>query len=327
MRTATLLLITSALIACGSSEKSDDDGTTDGTTDDSEPHIVDPPEGDYLDDSAIEELPELDGSALTAAVNDAIANAMYIHGGPAVFAYFEALEDSEGDCPTWGVDNGTPFWFDTCVTESGAAFEGYGYHYEYEAEYDDNVTWDGFAIYSVASIVTAAGDTFEGAGGASFLTGVNDDDLDVWYSYVQPGFAYDGAAADGTWLAEGLDPDTSWYALRAPDGSGAAATMSGSTMVSSGPVSALVFNELLLIDEAWGSSCPIEPHGSLSVLDDEGNWIDVYFDGPEWEGPETPAELCDGCGSAWFRGTYLGEACFDFSPLSDWDAYPFADRD
>ena len=334
MRTSALMAFAMVLSACsGTDDKSDSTDTVDpgtdvdaGTTDTDpvEPDIVDPPEGDYLDDSAGSELPELDGAALTAAVNQAIADAMYVHGGPAVAGYFEALAQADSSCPQWGEDAGTPFWFDACTTESGATFDGYGYHYEYVGEADGEITWTGLAINTVGTITTPEGVTFEGGGSASYLTGTNEWDQDIWYSVIQPGFAYDGDAAEGTWLADGLDPDMAWYAVRGVDGVGAAATLNGSARVPDGAISALVFSEILLYDEAFGSSCPIEPSGSLSVLDNDGHWVDIYFDGPVWEGPETPAEACDGCGAAWYRGAYLGEACFDFSVLADWQSYPFA---
>ncbi len=309
----------------GTSDPTTDAGTTDAG--DPEPEVVDPPEGDYLDDTVDEEVPELDAAALTTAGNLALAEAVSVNGGPAVAAYFEALGDSDAACPVWNVSDGTPFWFDSCTTDSGAYFDGYGYHYEYVGESDGSNTWTGFAINTLATITTADGHVFEGAGAAGYLTGVDAGGNDVWYSYVQPGFSYDGAAAEGTWLDDGLDPNMTWYALRVPASGGVAATLNGSAKVSDGPLAALVFNDILLLDELLGSSCPEEPHGSLSVLDNDGHWIDVYFDGPEWEGPETPPELCDGCGAAWYRGTFLGEACFDFSPLADSDNFPFVDQE
>jgi len=332
MRTlSTLCLLALSTVACNG--KSDDDGMADGTPpipddgedDDKEAEIVDPPEGDYLSDDVDDTLPDLDGTALTAAIDAAIAQSMQVHGGPVVSAYVEALAGMDSACPTWGVDNGTPFWFDTCTSDAGTTFDGYGYHAEYDNYDDGDAVYSGLALYTVAQIESADGSVFEGAGGASFLQGVDSNGFDVWSSYVQPGFAYDGAAAAGTWLADGLDPEMTWYALKDPTSGGAASVLSGSATVADGPIAAIVFDELLMIDAAWGSSCPIEPHGGISVLDDEGNWIDLFFHGPEWEGTPTPEELCDGCGEAWYAGTYLGEACFDFSPLADWGNYPFAE--
>ena len=331
---SALPLLVGLSVACGADKDTTDrSGTTqpadpdpDPEPGDSEAEIVDPPEGDYVADASDDTVPDLDVEAITAAVDGAIAGALQVHGGPAVASYYEALAGMDASCPVWGVDSGTPFWFDSCTSATGTTFDGYGYQYEYVEQSDGDVTWTGHAIYSVASITGPSGEVFRGAGGANYLTGVNEAGFDVWYSYVQPGFAYDGDAADGTWLADGVQPDVVWYALRDPVAGGAAASFSGTAQVAEGPVAAIVFTDILLIDEAWGSSCPIEPSGSLSVLDHEGNWIDLYFDGPEWEGSPTPEALCDGCGAAWYRGTYLGEACFDFSPMSDWEAYPFADQ-
>jgi len=323
--------LTVVAVACGN--KSDDAGMADGTppvpdaddSDDIEAEIVEPPDGDYLADDDGSAPPELNEAALTATINEAIAGSMEVHGGPVVAAYSEALAGMDSGCPTWGVDNGTPFWFDSCTSGTGTTFNGYGYHTEYDGYDDGDIVWNGMALYTVAELETPDGAVFRGAGGAGFMHGVNRDGLDVWSSYVQPGFAYDGAAAEGTWLADALDPEMSWYALRDPSGEGAASILSGAAQVADGPVAAIVFDQVLMIDAAWDSSCPIEPSGSISVLDNEGHWIDLYFHGPKWDGTPTPEDLCDGCGEAWFAGTYLGEACFDFSPLTTWSDYSFAE--
>lgn len=289
------------------------------------PEIVDPPEGDYLADDASDDLPVLDAAALSVAINEALTQAMALHGGPVTAAYTEAVSGMDSDCPTWGVDNGTPFWFDTCTSDSGTLFDGYGYQAVYTDELVDDTTFSGLALYTVARIVSPDGSVFEGAGGASFLQGVNASGQDVWSSYVHAGFAYDGRAAEGTWLADGLDPDMSWYAVRDPASGGAASVLTGSSAVTDSAIEAVVFDQLLLFNEVFGSSCPMEPNGSISVLDSEGHWFDLYFHGQYWGDPATPEDLCDGCGEAWYAGTYLGEVCLDFSPLRDWSAYPFAE--
>lgn len=336
MRLQSLCLVLFG-VACGGAKESDPAPTTGETPsveptpgadsdngEPAEPSIVEPSDAPYLDDSGDQTPPELDETVLGAAVDAALLEAIATHGAPAVEAYFEMLDESDGVCPRWAVSGDTPYWFDSCTTEGGTTFDGYGYHQTYAGPYDGGVTWYGRAMYSVARIVGADGRQFDGAGGAGFLTGTDASGNDVWYSYVQSGFSYDGPAAEGTWLAEGLDPELTWYALRAPSGIGAAVTLSGSARTTGDAVEVLVFNDLLLIDEAFGSSCPEEPNGSISVLDGEGHWFDLYFDGPTWGGDATPEDLCDGCAAAWFGGAYVGEVCVDFSPLSDWDGYPFA---
>ena len=48
---------------------------------------------------------------------------------------------------------------------------------------------------------------------------------------------------------------------------------------------------------------------------EDGSWYDVLFDGPNDLQPETPPDLCDGCGQVYYQGDAMGEACADFSAL------------
>lgn len=334
MRTRPAALLAGLLAVACAADKSDDDGasaTTDNTTTDpgttGETEVVEDNTGDYVTPDDGSGLPELDAEALQVAIEDAVADLISVNGGPAINAYFEAIAGMDASCPTWTYDGDVPVWFDTCTSSNGTTFDGYGYQYQYIDESDGTNTWNGWAINTASTVTLPSGEVFRGAGGAGFLQGVTNDGLDVWYSYVQPGYSYDGPAADDTWLSAGIDPEVSWYAYRMPTGEGVAAALTGTAEVDDGgAVSAMVFSDLLLIDEAFGS-CAIEPAGGMSVLDREGHWIDLFFDGPQWEGTPTPEDLCDGCGSAWYLGEYLGEVCIDWSPLSDWDAYPFADQE
>ena len=330
MRSIVPLALVGGLVGCAQKNAATPAATAspeDTGASNSGPPVVDPPTGDYLAPEDPDSAADLDITALSAAVNEALAVALRLHGGPPVAAYRELIAEADASCPVFGTSGGTPYWFDSCTTAAGAHFDGYGYQYEYVDQADGETTWNGFAVSMAGSITGAGGATLEGSGSAAFLTGGNIYGQDVWYSVVQPGFSWNGASAEGTWLADGLDPDLVWYAVRGVDDIGAAATLNGSAGVGSESVAALVFSDILLIDEAFGSSCPMEPAGSISVLDNEGHWIDMEFDGPAWEGTPTPEALCDGCGAAWYRGTYLGEVCVDFAPLADWSSYPFGSPD
>ncbi len=171
-------------------------------------------------------------------------------------------------------------------------------------------------------MTTPEGYVFEAAGGAYVLWGVTDDGADAFYTVVQDGFAYDGPAAQGTWLGDGVSPEIVSYGLRYPSVDGRAVYVSGRVLVDDGPVEAVVFEELFMYSAELGSPCPSEPAGMVSVLDGEGAWFDILFDGGQW-GEAVDADACDGCGGAWYQGSYLGEVCADFGVLLDWENNPW----
>ena len=76
----------------------------------------------------------------------------------------------------------------------------------------------------------------------------------------------------------------------------------------------MAIEDLLLYDEPMGSDCPIEPAGSMSIRLASGEWLDLSFDGPRWDGPTEPS-VCDGCGEIWSKEVPLGELCLDFSVM------------
>ncbi len=120
-----------------------------------------------------------------------------------------------------------------------------------------------------------------------------------------------------------MDPTLYWYAARDPGSGGKGILVSGSVTVETGSVSAVVMEDLYLLEEALGSTCGIEPSGTVSILDAEGRWYDLVFDGPTDAAPEVDPAVCDGCATAWYRGAALGEACIDFSVLTAWESSPW----
>ena len=147
--------------------------------------------------------------------------------------------------------------------------------------------------------------------------------VEIFYSYIEGGYSWDGPEADGTWLDWGVEPTLVWYASRDPSSGGKAITLSSSVSIDSGPFTAVFMDGVYLYEEVLGSSCGIEPSGTISLLDSEGRWTDLIFDGPTEFNAEVDAAVCDGCATAWYRGTALGEACIDFSALTDWEDSPW----
>lgn len=143
----------------------------------------------------------------------------------------------------------------------------------------------------------------------------------IWYSVLEGGFAYDGPEAAGTWMNEGIAPSLTLQIIEIPEEadigfSGRIFNAIGGVSGLAGTASTVVLDAFQVWPAAFGNSCPEEPHGIVSVRDDEGLWYDVVFDGAEpWtEEPIDPA-LCDGCGGIYFRGEKIGSTCVDVLDL------------
>ena len=161
-----------------------------------------------------------------------------------------------------------------------------------------------------------------GAGSAGLLEGVSDDGAVTTYTVVDGGFAWTGDGSEGTWLAEGVDPEMAWSAMAWPDLDARLIVLDGAFSVEGGAIEMMVFEQALFINAGVGSTCPEEPSGAISALTGEGVWLDLIFDGASWEDVGQALEGCDGCGQIWHRGEMLGEVCPDFSPLLDWNERP-----
>ncbi len=297
-------------------------GCTTGTqktpgTDDSGSPWEEPARDDaYVDEPGEIEPPALDPDEIGPILIEALMLAREAQAGPAVLAFAEAMTAAEEGCPTWYSDDGLDYWFDACTTSAGVRFDGYGYAIPYVDHADGDRIWDGIGVYGAATIA-AADWTLEAVGGASLLSGRQADGGRIEYSYLEGGFSYDGPAAEGTWLADGSSPELSTYGIAYDDSGIRSAYLSGRVDLPDGPVQAVVFEELALVNAAAGVACPAEPGGTASLLGPDG-WYDVVFDGG-WESPEA----CDGCATAWHAGVAVGQACADFSAFTEWDQQPW----
>jgi hypothetical protein len=300
-----MILPLSLLTACG--EPADTDT---GQADTTAPYLADP---------TGEDAPSFSSEDVAGAVQEALSLIMQVDGAPVIAAYESLLSQTDSGCPLWTDYKGTPLWYDTCTTDAGVRFEGYGLALAWDGTDDGSGNiWTGTQLYSAGTITDADGHTFTAGGSAGSLTGYSAEGAQLHYTYVEDGFGWDGPEAAGTWLTWGLSPTLVWYTVRDPGSGGKAIILSGSVGMESGPISAVVLDGLYLVEESLGSSCGIEPSGTISLLDAEGHWYDLIFDGPTDAQPEVPAEVCDGCATAWYRGSALGEACVDFSVLTDW---------
>jgi hypothetical protein len=264
----------------------------------------------------------MDPAELEAAITAAAATVLTLDAAPIFPAYAAAMAGTDPTCPYYYDYQGSAYWYDACTASGGSSYNGYSFHQVY-ADYDagDGNIYNGEAIYGVARIETADGHVFEAGGSAQQLVATADT-YTYFQSLIQGAFTWNGPEADGTWLADGVAPDLTMTAYTIPSG-GKYMRVDGGLSGLGGTLDTVVFDAVTLFDTALGSTCPTEPGGVVSVRDTDGEWYDVVFDGPADIGEAADASLCDGCGTAWFRGEYLGDVCADFSPLLAWETAPW----
>ncbi len=272
-----------------------------------------------LDDGSAEEV-SFDQAAIEDAITEAIQGARNHTADPAIDAYALTLANATEDCPRWYQDStGLDYWYDTCETDDGAGFSGYGYYLDYAGYSDGTYVWDGPAIYAVSTNTTPDGDAFTGSGSALSLVGTGSDGdvtYTIYYTIVSGDFTWDGPGADGTWL----EGDTPFLAGWVTDYGGIhAAYFDGSLpLAEGGAFDIAVLREATISAPEAGWVCPGEMAGSVSVHTAEGVWYEVLFDGDS-----SDSATCDQCGDVWHEGVSLGQACADASAWLDWDQTPW----
>ncbi|MFT5681611.1 MAG: hypothetical protein ACI8RZ_002517 [Myxococcota bacterium] len=305
------MILTALLLGCGEepAEQNTEEETSPPQSTEEAPYLADPDASDS---------PDFSSDDVGAAVEEALVVITQIDVVPIVSVYDTLLTQTDDTCPLWSDYDGTPLWYDSCVADTGVQFDGYGLASPWAGTDDGsgNIWW-GTQLYSIATITDADGQVFTSGGSATSLVGTTADGAELTYNAIEGGFSWDGPEAEGTWLDWGIDPTLVWYSARDPTSGGQVITLSGAITLDEGPIAAVVLDSIYLTDEILGSSCGQEPSGTISLLDSEGRWYDLIFDGPTDAAPEVPEEACDGCATAWYRGTSLGEACVDFSVLRD----------
>ena len=277
-----------------------------------------------LDDSELDlPQPSFDADAASAAVDEALAALRGITAEPVLDAYRDAAEGADRSCPnTYTSDDGYDYWYDDCTSSDGTSFQGYGALIDYATE-SDGVTLTGSVVYGSGTITRPDGGVLSLNGAAGLLSGEGSDGLNTVMNVVDGQFSLDDAT-DG-WLASGLEPSLTMQGLAAGDlrAFSAAGTLAGLET----DIDAIMADDLLMASEGTGTPCSLEPAGTLSLRGADGHWTDIVFDVPYDSASQSfgdmDPERCDGCGTAWFEGEAIGQACFDFSTLLDWDDSPW----
>ena len=305
------------LAACGGGS-GDDTAAADADTD---AYVVGEDEIDWPD-------PSFDAEGLADAAAEGFAAARAVQAAPLVKAYADLLETADSTCPSWYSAGEFEYWVDSCTSRDGTSFDGYGVFVEAEAVDDGSgVLWDTATLFGAGTLTDEDGHSFRGTGAAGWATGEAAGGVYAWVNTVEGSFDWDGAGSSGTWLEDSLNPGLTMIVWSVPAVDARVVALEGSVGGLDSTLDTVVFDGMVLATAAAGSPCPDEPSGTLSIRDADGHWTDILFDVP-WDAATSTFGVmddaaCDGCGAAWFRGQYLGEACVDASVLLDWEESPW----
>jgi hypothetical protein len=288
----------------------------------------DPSEYTY-DDDGFE--PTLDASAVEAAVGDAIAQVFAIDPNTIFDSFERVVNSGDSACPYYYDDYyelyGYDYWYGGCTASNDIVFDGWIYGYDY----GDSLDYGSYKYhrygwwYGDFAAADARDGDYDLSGYLYFA--------DYEYTY---GLRYFSTSITGAARSTmGLEAD-SWMvqdlslALVLSGGYypsyGSYVDLSGGVSGFEGDVQSVSFDGVHMADEGWGSDCPVEPSGSIGVRDGEGEWYEVFFDGPAYSGAMVFPPDCDGCGEVWWRGESLGTACPDLTGLTSWEGTPWEAR-
>lgn len=280
----------------------------------------------YLADEDALDLPEpsFDAEEASAAVAEALGLLREITATPILDAYEAAMEGADASCPSWfSSEDGVDYWYDDCAAADGTRFSGYGALVDYDGLESGGFAWEGRVVYGAGTITAPDGAALSLNGAAGLLEGRSAEGVAAAWNVVDGEFSAEGAGEG--WLATGVEPELQMQAFALDE---IRAFIADGTLAGlEGEIDAVRADALLLATEQTGAPCSLEPAGTLSLRGADGHWTDVVFDVPYDAATESfgamEAADCDGCGTAWFQGQELGQACFDFSTLLDWESSPW----
>jgi hypothetical protein len=240
----------------------------------------------------------------------------------------DAVSFEDAGCPYYYTDYyrlyGYYYWYGGCDTEEGTSFDGYLYGIHYDPftssgyYYPDYGWW-----YGDGSVDRADGQSLEISGYWSMYQWLYSSPASAYvYVYAYGDAEWDGADYAGTWLGDAASLSYTMTGASDPQ-SGAWVQLDGGVSGLSGGTDSVWFDGVYMATAGYGSSCPQEPSGTISIRDDAGEWYDVEFQGPTYAGGSSFPPECDGCGDIWYRGTNIGQACADLSVMTDWEGVPW----
>jgi hypothetical protein len=274
--------------------------------------------------------PALSMAELEEAMDAALETALLIDPVDFHEVYEGLRQQGDSSCPYYYTDYltayGQYYWRDACTAGSGVEFSGYGISYLTTDFSESGNDYEYRAYFSgAASLVDGAGRALDASGYSSaYHYTVPSNGAEVFYNRLWGEFNWEGDQ-DGTWLSRGIGMDLYVYGARYPSYSpvGYYTYLDGSLSSIEGPANAARFNTVLIYSESLGSTCAIEPSGTIALRGEDGDWYDIEFQGPSYWGAESFPADCDGCGQVFFRGEEIGEVCPDFGRIQAWGDSPW----
>lgn len=282
----------------------------------------------YIDPAIETEVPSLDVTTVQDAVDAVFQTLWDFQPQPVLAAYDAANADADGDCPLvfpdYNVDYGDAwYWSEPCTSDAGAAYAGFVYGVSFTDWAQDGATYTGGGMAAAGEVVDADGRVWKGSGTVYGYAGGTDDGSYLINALIMEGtWSWDGDNGS-SWMSTGLEPGFNAYTTWVPAVGAGAVYIDGGLFGLEGELDTVVLDGFALYGEGLAPTCALEPSGTLSVRDVEGHWFDVTFDGPEQLEDPVNADWCDGCGGAWYEGSYVGEICLDFTSLLDWEERPW----
>ncbi len=313
------------LLACNGAPADKGDGApwngnSEEDVDSAEP--LDPTEWTYVPDEEIQH--QYDRALVESALAEVYALLPSLHAGPVLEAYADAMDSSDPACPDRYETDGNVFWYAACESASGMYYSGYAFDYQYE-DVDlngDGTLWDA-SVVSGSATLSQDSDYLHISGNA-YLANAVQEGVDVGQSQVFGWMEVWGPRWTGLgWLGSGLAPSIGMYSYHLPNESGESARYLYAEGTLGGMDPGIPGIELTLAigNEEVGFPCSVEPAGSVAIRDTSGAWWEVVFDVNIETWRSTGA--CDGCGTVFYQGEAVGEACADPTALLDWERAPW----
>lgn len=287
---------------------------------DAEPPSPTPYVFDGAEDAPVEVDLDLIGRELQALA----PSLLRLDATPPLAAYAALVGEQTATCPRVYAVDGNVYWADQCTTDAGTVFSGYGFYYDY-ADWPVGDNWRGRVrlLSGAARIARPDGASVEVAGAAQRMDLHHvAQPVRLYHSVVNGSFDVAGIDLGETWLGTSLRPDLTTYVYEQTESGGRMIFFDGGVSGLPGSLSAVVFDQVTLIEGRLGGACPAEPYGLISVRLADGAWIDLQFDGVDpatWQA----AGPCDGVGRAFHRGAPIGDVSLDLAGLFDFEGSPW----
>ncbi len=249
--------------------------------------------------------PPPDINALEDILMESIEAIKQINVLPVMDLYETFFSQASDHCPRWFTNNDGTFWSDSCTANSGVTFQGVGFIDNFTDRIDpDGNTLSGSSIYCEGTITGADGRQLNCSGTVQYVNGVNPDGAPFITTYIDPYSTLINGVLTSYPKHNEFSINTEQFSY----------TYYNSVLYLEDGIVTFDGNGLSSVGE-----CTIEPNGIQSIqlnTADNEEWVFL-----QWHGPQDDqifnVEDCDGCADVYYKGSYLGQVCADFTSWND----------